>query len=424
MQDIAIGAAAIGFVLCGYVGLLCLADVYLIAVHLSVGTKRLKAEAAFLADVISPPKPCPLVCVQLPVHNELASVAAAIDSLCALDWPQDCLEVMVLDDSTDRTSGAVAGRVALWRSRNISIRHVRRAHRAEFKAGALALGLGRTAAEYIAIFDVDYRPEKDFLRKAMAALLAQPDAAFLQVRLDYRNRDRNFLTRAQATELDLSMAYEQAARAWAGIPMTFNGTCGIWRRAAIEAAGGWSGRSLVEDQDLSRRAFALGWSYRYLTTLAVAGELPESLAVLIPQRIRWAVGTGQTFRELPWRLLAHLRWPQAFVFVLLALFHTSLMLTLFLAAVATGLSWLGEVSVAGALTASFASILGLIVLLKSIGAALAARVIGKAVSGRFWMDLVHMWLMEARLVPTLAVAQWRGLRGRRIPFARTYKKGS
>lgn len=424
MQDIATGAALVGFVLCGYVGILCVADFYLIAVHLLVGRKRLKAEAALLARMTSLPEPCPLVCVQLPVHNEPASVTDSIDSLCALDWPRDCLEVMVLDDSNDETSALVAARVALWQSRGISINQIRRVDRMEFKAGALADGMSRTAAQYIAIFDVDYRPAKDFLQKAMAALLMQPDAAFVQVRLDYRNRDRNFLTRAQAMELDLSMAYEQSARAWAGIPMTFNGTCGIWRRAAVEAAGGWSGRSLAEDQDLSRRAFALGWSFRYLMTLAVAGELPESLSVLIQQRVRWAVGSGQTFRELPWRLLGHLRWHQALVFVLLALFHASLMLALFLAATAVGLSWLGEAPVSAALAFGFLSMLGLIVCLKSIGAALAARSIGRAVNGRFLMDLVRMWLMEACLVAYLAVAQWRGLRLRQLPFVRTYKKGN
>ena len=189
---------------------------------------------------------------------------------------------------------------AHWRTEGFAIKHVMRAHRTDFKAGALSAGLQHTGAQYLAIFDADYRPPPSFLRDTMPALLAEPRLAFVQARLDYRNRERNVLTRAQALELDTLLAYEQAARSWAGIPMTFNGTCGVWRRKAIEEAGGWSGKSLAEDQDLSFRAFGLGWRSRYLVSVSAEGELPESFDVLVTQRQRWSTGTAQTFRDLPW----------------------------------------------------------------------------------------------------------------------------
>src|SRR5262249_49912368 len=154
--------------------------------------------------------------------------------------------------------------------------------------------------------------------QVMRPLLAEPRAAFVQGRLGYRNRERSLFTRAQATGLDAYAAFEQAGRAWAGIPTPFNGTCGVWRRAAIEEAGGWGGQSLLEDFDLSLRAFARGWSAIILTTVSVVGELPETPSVLLAQRRRWALGTGQSSRSRPWRLMRLMRLDRAAIFCLLS----------------------------------------------------------------------------------------------------------
>ena len=415
--------AAIGVLSCGFVGVLLLADVYLIVVHLASGARRLAQERAWLARSPSLPPPLPRVCVQIPVFNEAALVGPAIDAACRLDWPRERLEIMILDDSTDETSAIVARRVAGWHATGLAIRHVVRGHRRDFKAGALSAGLELTDASYLAIFDVDYQPAPSFLRRTMAALAAVPDAAFAQARLDYRNRDRNLLTRAQALELDTFIGYEQAARDWAGVPMTFNGTCGVWRRQAIVEAGGWSGRSLVEDQDLSFRAFARGWRCLNLVSLPVEGELPETFDVLAHQRQRWGTGTAQAFRDLPWALLKRLAWHQAAAFVLLATFHASAqaaLVTALLVAIAGGLV---EAGVGHATGTALLAVVAAIVVLKSIGALLAARLLDRPLGIGFAVDVAGMWLMEAALLPIVAKALATGFISRNVPFLRTPKKG-
>jgi cellulose synthase/poly-beta-1,6-N-acetylglucosamine synthase-like glycosyltransferase len=400
-------------ILCGVVGLLLVADLYLLAVHLGKARGEAAREGALLAARPVQDDP-PSVCVQLPVFNE-PQVGAAIDTLCGLEWPQGRLEILVLDDSTDETHDIAAGRIDLWQSRGIDIRHLRRAQRRDYKAGALADAFDQTSAPYIAIFDVDYRPEPEFLAKAMRPLLAEPRAAFVQARLDYRNRDRNLLTRAQAMGLDSYFAFEQAARAWAGIPTPFNGTGAVWRRAAITEAGGWSGDSLLEDLDLSLRAFAQGWTAINLVTFSVAGELPETPAALLSQRRRWALGTGQSSRAWSWRLLRGMRFDRAVVFSLLSLQHASLAILLLVAAFAVLVS-----RDAGAL-ATFAATLALVVGLKSAGAAAAQHVLGRTLRVA---DLAAMWGMEAALLPIRAKALVEGLvRRQPAPFVRTPKKG-
>lgn len=416
-------AAVIAIVLCAGVALLCIADLYLIAVHLGRGAREITKERARLCALAPNADSKPSVCVQLTVFNEPRSVGAAIDALCALDWPRDRLEIMILDDSTDETWEIAAERLSAWQGRGINVAHRRRAHRGDYKAGALAEAFAETSAEYIAIFDVDYRPARDFLHKTMSALTGAPRAAFVQTRLDYRNRNSNVLTRAQAMQLDLYYAYEQAGRIWAGIPTPFNGTCAVWRRAAIDEAGGWSGHSVAEDLDVSLRAFGNGWVSLNLVTVAVEGELPESLDALVSQRRRWALGTSQTFRTLPWNLLHYLRWDQAVVFTLLSLNHAGLSIALqiiFLAAVS---SWLAEPATGTVALIAFAAVVTLIIGLKDIGAALACRATGRGIRWDFLPDLVCMWTMDVCMVPIRSKAQVEGLLGRRIPFIRTPKRG-
>jgi cellulose synthase/poly-beta-1,6-N-acetylglucosamine synthase-like glycosyltransferase len=402
--------------LCAGVALLLAADLYLIAVHLGCARREIARERALVADRSALGDP-PLLSVQLPVFNE-TQVGAAIDSLCELNWPRDRLEILVLDDSSDEARDIAAERIALWRSRGIDIRHVRRACRRDYKAGALADAFDQTTASYIAIFDVDYRPEPGFLVEVMSPLLAEPRAAFVQARLAYRNREHSLFTRAQAMGLDAYAAFEQAGRSWAGIPTPFNGTCGVWRRAAIEEAGGWSGQSLLEDFDLSLRAFAKGWSAIILMTVSVAGELPETPGALLPQRRRWALGTGQSSRAQPWRLLGLMRADRAAVFGLLALQHAILAILLPAAGLLAVLSGQRVALVA------FAAALALVVGLKSVGAAFAGRAVGRLFGPAFVVDLVAMWLMEAVLMPIRAKALVQGLLGRQPePFVRTPKKG-
>ena len=239
----------------------------------------------------------PLVCIQIPVYNERYVAERVIDAVCAIDWPHDRLEVQVLDDSDDETTGIVRRHVAAWRKRHLAITHVRRGTRLDFKAGALAYGLQETKAELIAIFDADFVPPSDFLRRTIGAF-DDPKVAFAQARWGHLDEDYSLFTRLQAMAIDFHFLVEQSVRSTAGYFTNFTGTAGVWRRAAIEDAGGWSARTLTEDLDLSYRAQLRGWKAVYIEGLVVPEELPVSIDAYRRQQSRWATGSFQTAFKL------------------------------------------------------------------------------------------------------------------------------
>ncbi len=235
----------------------------------------------------------PSVTLQLPVYNEQHVVDRLIDAMGALDYPRDKLVVQVLDDSTDETTDVLCAKVEAWRAKGLNISLIRRPERVGYKAGALAYGLERCTTECVGVFDADFVPAPDFLRRVMPHFRASPEVALVQTRWAHLNLDYNLLTRAQALAMDQHFAVEQVARSRGELPMSMNGTGGVWRRAAIEAAGGWSADTLTEDLDLSYRAFLKGWRFRYIVDVSVPGEVPPHLTAYKVQQARWAKGSTQ-----------------------------------------------------------------------------------------------------------------------------------
>jgi cellulose synthase/poly-beta-1,6-N-acetylglucosamine synthase-like glycosyltransferase len=240
----------------------------------------------------------PHVLVQIPVYNEPLVVERALNAAGALDWPRDRLTIQLLDDSTDLTSDIAVHAAARLKRQGVYVVHIRRSDRTGFKAGALAAGLALCDAPYVAVFDADFVPSADWLRGAMAALLADPKAAFVQTRIEWANGDHSWLTRAQRLMQDAHFAVEQAVRARRGVPFQFNGTGGIWRRAAVEEAGGWSHDTLSEDLDLVLRTYLEGWHGVFLMEPHVMGELPQKLDDFSVQQSRWSKGFVQVARKL------------------------------------------------------------------------------------------------------------------------------
>jgi cellulose synthase/poly-beta-1,6-N-acetylglucosamine synthase-like glycosyltransferase len=240
----------------------------------------------------------PHVLLQIPVFNEGEMAIDALHSAIALDWPRERLHVQLLDDSTDDTQALAANEVRALREKGFDVIHLHRENRAGFKAGALAAGLSQSDAPIIAMLDVDFRPPRNWLRISVPYLLADSRAGFLQSRCEFSNYRTNLLTRVQGLLLDSHFAMEQATRYRAHWLFQFNGTGGLWRRAAVNDAGGWSADSLCEDMDLTVRAELAGWHGIFLMEPAVPGLVPERVRHWRVQQRRWSNGFVQVARKL------------------------------------------------------------------------------------------------------------------------------
>jgi cellulose synthase/poly-beta-1,6-N-acetylglucosamine synthase-like glycosyltransferase len=239
----------------------------------------------------------PVVTVQLPLYNEKFVVERLLDAVAEMDWPRDRLEIQVLDDSTDETVEIAAAKVASLRRRGVDAKHLRRGDRTGYKAGALKEGMRLARGEYLAVFDADFLPEPDFLRKTMDHF-TDPTVGFVQSRWTYVNRAYGFLTQGMGMLMDGHFVLEQVTRSRGGYIFNFNGTGGIWRKAAIEAAGGWHDDTICEDTDLSYRAHLAGFRGVYLKDVACPSELPVQITALKSQQHRWAKGLTECFVKL------------------------------------------------------------------------------------------------------------------------------
>ena len=244
----------------------------------------------------------PFVTIQLPLFNERFVAVRLLDAAARLDWPTDRLEIQVLDDSNDDTCGLVDECVARWREQGITITVVRRSHRGGYKAGALAHGLTTARGEFVAVFDADFIPPRDFLH-ATIPWLRDPGVAMVQTRWSFCNADHSWFTGIQALLLGPHFSIEHRVRYQQGLFFNFNGTAGVWRRSAIESAGGWQSDTVTEDLDLSYRAQLAGWRFVYREECQVPSELPITMASLRSQQQRWAKGSIQTARKILPRLL-------------------------------------------------------------------------------------------------------------------------
>jgi cellulose synthase/poly-beta-1,6-N-acetylglucosamine synthase-like glycosyltransferase len=243
-------------------------------------------------------KVTPRVTIQLPIFNELYVVERLIDAAASLEWPRACLEIQVLDDSDDETTALALARVDYFRKQGMDITLIHRTDRSGFKAGALAGGLARAKGEFVAIFDADFVPPRDFLVKTIPHFANQPTLGLVQTRWGHLNAEYSALTRAQSIALDGHFAIEQMARSRNGLFFNFNGTAGVWRRTCVEQCGGWQGDTLSEDLDLSYRAQMRGWEFLFLPDVVSPAEVPPQIHAFKRQQFRWAKGSTQCLVKL------------------------------------------------------------------------------------------------------------------------------
>lgn len=304
----ALSAVLPGLILGGHYALLILLSLYGAhrLYHLAVW-RHVFREAPMSPDAMALDQ-WPMVTVQLPVFNEKFVVARLLDQVSKLDYPADRLQIQLVDDSDDESTGIAAQAIEELRLHGVAIEHVRRPDRTGFKAGGLDYAMRSATGEFIAIFDADFMPQPDFLKRTIP-VFTDTEIGMVQARWTYLNREQSLLTRVEALMLDAHFAVEQMIRSRSGAYFNFNGTGGVWRRTAIEDAGGWQADTLTEDMDLSYRAQMRGWRFAYRGDVECPSELPSDVAAFKTQQHRWAKGAVQVMKKvLPplWRSKASL----------------------------------------------------------------------------------------------------------------------
>jgi cellulose synthase/poly-beta-1,6-N-acetylglucosamine synthase-like glycosyltransferase len=402
----------------------------LVQLHLTYLYLRAKgqAEKAGQAPDKTPyQKDWPAVTVQLPVYNEVHVVERLLDAVAAFDYPPDKLQIQVLDDSTDETTNLIRQRIAYHRERGVEIELVRRPDRSGDKAGALGYGLERARGEFISIFDADFLPGPDFLKRTLPAFTS-PRVGVVQTRWAHLNENYSLLTQLQAFGLDAHFTIEQVGRNTGGHFINFNGTAGVWRKACIQDAGGWQADTLTEDLDLSYRAQLKGWEFRYLEQVAAPAELPAAMNALKSQQFRWTKGAAENARKnlrnvlqtsLPFRTKLH-----AFFHLLNSSVFVCVLLTALLSIPVLFIKeYRPDLLSLFRLASVF--LFGLLVLIIFYGVAFYAR---QPASASFWGTLrtfVPRFFLFLSMIMGLslhnALAVLEGYAGRKSPFIRTPK---
>jgi hypothetical protein len=267
------------------------------------GAHRIKVLYQFWKHRSNPPVPVsqfaalPMITVQLPIFNELHVVGNLLRTVSALDYPRDRLQIQVLDDSTDETAAHAEKLAAELKAQGYDVDFRHRTNRNGFKAGALDEAMAAAKGDYICIFDADFQPQPDYLKKVIHHF-TDPKVGMVQARWGHLNKEFSLLTRLQALFLDGHLVLEQTARSRHGEFLNFNGTAGIWRRSAITESGGWQHDTLTEDLDLSYRSQLKGWKFIYLKDVVVPAELPPDMDGFKSQQHRWTKGSIQVCKKI------------------------------------------------------------------------------------------------------------------------------
>ena len=260
-----------------------------------------KTETAVQFD-FSIPSQIPLVTIQLPIFNEKYVVERLLHTIAQLDYPKDKLEIQVLDDSTDESVIETKKLIDEIYARGIDIKHITRTNRIGFKAGALKEGLITAKGEFIAVFDADFVPQKEWLQQTIP-FFKDSNIGVVQTRWGHLNRDYSVLTKIQAFALDAHFTLEQVGRNSQSHFINFNGTAGVWRKSCIIDAGNWESDTLTEDLDLSYRAQLKNWKFKYLIDVVTPAELPVIISAARSQQFRWNKGGAENFRKMNWRVV-------------------------------------------------------------------------------------------------------------------------
>lgn len=399
---------------------LYLIPMLVITIYAGVQLSLILNQIKYKKPIASEPREWPIVTIQLPIYNEIYVVERLIDAVCRINYPKEKLEIQILDDSTDETSGIISNHITSYKEAGFDIKHIQRTDRTGYKAGALKEGLATCKGTYIAIFDADFLPSSLFLKKTIS-YFQNKEVGVVQTRWGHLNEKYSLLTRLQAFGLNAHFFIEQTGRSAGGHYINFNGTAGVWRKDTIADAGGWSADTITEDLDLSYRAQLKGWQFIYLEDVISPAELPVTMPAIRSQQYRWMKGGAECFKKntgsiikakIPFNTklhgVFHLMNSSVFVFVFLVGLLSSL-LTIFPQLMQNSSSWL-----------KFTVIFQVNWIILGAFYWLAFRKNGKSFFvfvGRFFWFLTYM--LGLSLHNTLAVIE--GWMGKKTPFVRTPK---
>ena len=262
-----------------------------------VKAKKQKNKKLFFSD-----KKLPKITIQLPIYNEKYVIERLFKKISELKYPKKLLQIQVLDDSDDESTELIIKLIKYYKSKGVKFEHITRSNRKGFKAGALKNGLKLASGEFIAIFDADFLPDSDWLKKIIPHF-DNKQIGLIQTKWGHINKGYSILTKVQAFALDIHFTLEQVGRNIKNHFMNFNGTAGIWRKKCIIDSGNWEGDTLTEDLDLSFRAQLKGWKFKYIEHIITPAELPITINAMKTQQHRWNKGGAENFQKIFWRII-------------------------------------------------------------------------------------------------------------------------
>lgn len=226
--------------------------------------------------------------VFIPTYDESVDlVRQTLLAALRIDYPH---KTWLLDDGNRESMCALA--------RELGCEYLARAQNTHAKAGNLNHALSHSQGEFVAIFDADHAPRKDFLKRTLG-YFKDPAVAFVQTPQDFYNTD-SFNHRVSGRWLwsEQSLFFKVIQRGkdtWNAA--FFCGSCAVLRRSAVEAVGGFAVDTVTEDIHTSLRLHQKGYKSVYQPESLAFGLAPHSIDAYLAQRLRWGMGAMQMFRR-------------------------------------------------------------------------------------------------------------------------------
>jgi cellulose synthase/poly-beta-1,6-N-acetylglucosamine synthase-like glycosyltransferase len=274
---------------------------YLVRHYIFTLTVLRRAKKAKAVNVVSDAKYEPTVSVLIPARDEEKVIGRLLQRMAELTYPQDKLQVIVIDDASSDSTGRIADEHA-GKYAFMEVLHRDKEDGGKGKPSAMNAGFKRATGEIVLCFDADYYPQKDIVEK-LAKEFADPTVGAVQGRVVVLNEPQNMVTRLVALERIGGYRVDQEARDDLGLIAQFGGTVGGFRRSILESLDGWDESILAEDTDLTYRIYLKGFKVRYVGDAECYEEAVDNWKAYRQQRYRWARGHMQCCFKHSWKVL-------------------------------------------------------------------------------------------------------------------------